>query len=137
MAGAGQASPVVRYSVIALGVVVLGLGLATLRRDGRHPDPRADLSTVVVAPADRYASYPEVAQVYAMAAEIPHVLDGLYCHCDCSRHSGHRSLLDCFRDDHGAGCDICLHEAAIAYQLTLEGRSLKEIRRAIDAEYSS
>ena len=131
-----QASPLIRYSVIALAVVVLLLGLATTRTaNAHHPDPRGDLSAVTVESSSRYASYPRIAEVYDMAAEIPHVLDGLYCHCDCSKHSNHRSLLTCFQDDHGAGCDVCLTEAALAHRMTNEGRSLKEIRQAVDDLY--
>lgn len=132
-----KASPVVRYVVIALGVVVLLLGVATTRTADahEHPDPRPDLSTATVEPAERYAAYPRVAEIYQMAAEIPHVLDGLYCHCDCSKHSNHRSLLTCFEDDHGAACDVCLTEAALAHRMDREGRSLKEIRKAVDDLY--
>jgi hypothetical protein len=88
-----------------------------------------------VAPAARYAAYPRIAEVYAMAAQIPHVLDGIYCYCDCSKHSDHRSLLTCFQDDHGAACDVCLTEAALAFRMVGEGRSLKEIRKAVDDLY--
>lgn len=131
-----NASPLVRYTVVALGVMVLVLGLATTRAaNAHHPDPREDPSSLTVDSSIRYASYPRVAQVYEMAAAIPHVLDGLYCHCECSRHSGHRSLLTCFQDDHGAGCDVCLAEAALAYRMTNEGESLKEIRGAVDDLY--
>jgi hypothetical protein len=131
-----QASPVVRYTVIALGVIVLVLGLAMARTaNAHHPDPRDDADMVPLAASDRYASYPRIAQVYEMAAEIPHVLDGLYCHCDCSLHAGHRSLLTCFQDDHGAACDVCLSEAALAHRMTTEGRSLREIRKAVDDLY--
>lgn len=132
-----QSSPVVRYTVVALGVVVVLLGLVSTRQaNAGHPEPRTDLTGVTVAPASRYEQYPRIARIYAMAAEVPQVLDGLYCHCDCSKHSGHRSLLACFQDDHGAGCDVCLHEASLAHQMTTEGRSLKEIRRAIDEFYA-
>lgn len=131
-----KASPAIRYTVVALGVVVLLLGLATTRTaNAHHPDPRADVSVLTVESASRYASYPRIAEVYEMAAAIPQVLDGLYCHCDCSKHSGHRSLLTCFQDDHGAACDVCLTEAALAFNMTSEGRSLKEIRRAVDDLY--
>lgn len=131
-----QVSPFVRYAVVALAVVVLLLGLATTRTaNAHHPDPRGDLSAVTVESSSRYASYPRIAEVYDMAAEIPHVLDGLYCHCDCSKHSNHRSLLTCFEDDHGAACDVCLTEAALAHRMTNEGRSLREIRKAVDDLY--
>jgi hypothetical protein len=43
------------------------------------------------------------AEAYGVAAEIPEVLAGLACYCGCDRSNGHRHLLDCFADDHGAG----------------------------------
>ncbi len=43
------------------------------------------------------------AEAYGVAAEIPDVLAGLACYCGCDRSAGHRHLLDCFADDHGAG----------------------------------
>jgi hypothetical protein len=133
---AQQASPAIRWVVVGLGVVLLTLALATTRTaNAHHPEPRGDLSMAVVESPSRYAEYPRIAEIYQMAAEIPHVLDGLYCHCDCSKHSNHRSLLTCFEDDHGAACDVCLTEAALAYRMTNEGRSLKEIRKAVDDLY--
>jgi hypothetical protein len=42
-------------------------------------------------------------EAYQAAAEIPDVLAGLHCYCGCDKSLGHRSLLDCFVDDHGAG----------------------------------
>jgi hypothetical protein len=131
-----RATPVVRYGVMGLAVVALLLGLAATRSaNASHPAPREGLTAADVAPASRYAAYPRIAEVYEMAAEIPGVLDGIYCHCDCSKHSGHRSLLTCFQDDHGAACDVCLTEAALAYRMTREGSSLKQIRKAVDGLY--
>jgi hypothetical protein len=134
---AAQPVPGIRYVVAVLAVVVLVLGIVSTRRvhASPHPSPRAGLTHEHVQSAEPYAAYPRIRQVYEMAARIPHVLDGLYCHCDCSKHSNHRSLLTCFQDDHGAGCDVCLTEAALAYQMTQEGKSLKEIRDAVDALY--
>ena len=40
---------------------------------------------------------------YAVAREVPEVLDRLYCYCGCDRNPGHQNNLDCFTDDHGAG----------------------------------
>ena len=127
----------IRYVVAMLGVLVPALGLVSTRRaNAHHPEPRVGLTPRHVAAHERYAEDPHVAEVYEMAAAIPEVLDGLYCHCDCSRHSGHRSLLTCFQDDHGAACDVCLAEAALAYRMTREGSALREIRREIDALYA-
>jgi hypothetical protein len=102
---------------------------------GVHPDPRAEADQVVTAAPERYADYPEVQETYKLAAHVKSTLDGLYCYCHC-KGAGHYSLLDCFRDDHGAGCDICLESARIAYRMANEGKSLEEIRLTLDQMYS-
>jgi hypothetical protein len=131
-----RTTPAIRYVVIGLAALVLVLGLvATRSGNAHHPEPRAGLTAADVAPPERYAAYPRVAEAYEMAAQIPGVLDGLYCYCDCNKHSDHRSLLTCFQDDHGAACDVCLTEAALAYRMTRDGRSLKDIRVAVDGLY--
>jgi hypothetical protein len=128
--------PAIRVVVMVMAGIVLILGLvATRTANAHHPAPRAGLTAADVESPLRYAGYPRIAEVYEMAAQIPHVLDGLYCHCDCSKHSDHRSLLTCFQDDHGAACDVCLTEAALAYRMIGEGKSLKQIRKAVDALY--
>ena len=45
----------------------------------------------------------QTARAYQIANEIPDILDQLYCYCQCDRSLGHKSLLSCFTDDHGAG----------------------------------
>ena len=42
-------------------------------------------------------------EAYKAAAEIPDVFASLACYCGCNKSRGHRHLLDCFTDDHGAG----------------------------------
>jgi hypothetical protein len=119
---------------VASVVVVLVAGPPS----SHHPEPRDGIDHSHVVPADRYASFPRVAAAYEKVAAIPHVIDGIYCYCDCSGHSGHHSLLDCFHDDHGAYCDICLSQAEIAYRMHVgEGKSLEEIRQAMDRLYRS
>jgi hypothetical protein len=102
---------------------------------GVHPDPRAEADQIVTAAPERYADYPEVQETYKLAAHVKSTLDGLYCYCHC-KGAGHYSLLDCFRDDHGAGCDICLESARIAYRMANEGKSLEEIRLTLDQMYA-
>jgi hypothetical protein len=80
---------------------------------------------------------PGALESYAAARRIPQVLDALYCHCDCSKHAGHRSLLTCFESDHGAYCDICMGEALLAAELFDQGRSLLDIRESIDRQFGS
>jgi len=124
---------------VGMGLLLLlaGVGWAgmSLSAGSHHPDPREGVTGSTVVSSTRYASYPRVKEVYSQAAEIAAILDGLYCYCDCSKHSGHRSLLTCFESDHGAACDICLTEAAIAYRMTKDGKPLDDIRDAIDELY--
>ena len=100
-----------------------------------HPMPRIDAAAQPLMPAARYATMPGIGDVYEMAAEIPGVLDGMYCYCECLRNFGHYSLLECFMDDHAAGCDVCLREAILAQQMTSQGQSLDDIRQEIDRRY--
>jgi hypothetical protein len=138
MAKRSRGTPAIRYVVFILAALVLVVGLVATRSAlAHHPTPRQGLTAADVESSLRYASYPRIAEVYEMAARIPEVLDGLYCHCDCSKHSDHRSLLTCFQDDHGAACDVCLTEAALAYRMVGEGKSLKQIRQAVDALYKT
>ena len=123
--------------IVGLGVLLLlvaGLRMATSADSAyaKHPDPRPDVTAAGVLPAARYGAAPQVSRVYSLAAEIPEILDGLYCYCDCSEHSGHRSLLSCFESDHGAGCDICMIEAETAHRMNAQGESLTAIRAAVD-----
>jgi hypothetical protein len=118
-------------AVVAAGVWML---LTPRTATAQHPTPRAGITAEKVLAAANFAQ-PDVAQTYAQAKEIPEVLDGLYCHCDCHIHAGHRSLLTCFESEHGAGCDICLGEARLAHEMHKQGKSLQEIRIAIDAQF--
>ncbi|HEU0298123.1 MAG TPA: PCYCGC motif-containing (lipo)protein [Longimicrobium sp.] len=99
----------------------------------RHPEPRRGVTAARVLPPERV---PERArEVYAMAAQIPQVLDGLYCHCDCHDRDGLRSLLECFEEEMGGTCGICQGQARLAHQMHEDGKRLNEIRKAIDVQY--
>jgi hypothetical protein len=118
-------------------VALLVFPAMSLGGSTHHPEPREHIDHTHVAPAERYAAYPRVAQIYGEVAEVPHVIDGIYCYCACSEHSGHHSLLDCFHDDHAAHCDVCLSEATMAHRMHSDGKSLDEIRTAIDRIYDT
>lgn len=127
------------WPILALLLLLVGaLGytaLAPTAHAGEHPTPRAEVSAAGVQPPERYAADPRIAQVYAEVAQIAGVVDGIYCYCDCSRHSGHYSLLTCFESDHGAGCGTCLDQAHLAYRMTREGATLDGIRGAVDQQF--
>ena len=72
----------------------------------------------------------EVRQAYQTVKEIPRVLVQQPCYCYCQR-KGHRSLIDCFKTDHAASCDICIKEALLAGQMHRQGKSPGDIRTTI------
>lgn len=78
----------------------------------------------------------ETAEAYKVALELPEVLDSLYCYCDCEKHMGHKSLLTCFVDQHGAYCDICINEALTAGQMHADGADIATIRKVVDETFS-
>lgn len=122
------------------GAALALVGVLLVTRTGgatAHPDPRPGITAERVLVAGQFPRTPGAAEAYAAARAVPQVLDGAYCHCDCSKHAGHRSLLTCFESDHGAYCDICMGEALLAAQLSAQGQTLDEIRRAIDRQFGS
>jgi hypothetical protein len=73
-----------------------------------------------------------IANTYRIAKDIPEVLAQQPCLCGCDNTSDdHRSLLDCYIDDHASTCMVCMKEAVLAEQMTEAGRSASEIREAI------
>jgi hypothetical protein len=117
--------------------VAFGAVLFSGRARAAHPDPRPEITAEQVLPPAALPRTPGAVESYAAARAVPQVLDGLYCYCDCARHSGHRSLLTCFESEHGGFCDVCMGEAVLAQQLTARGESLDAIRRAIDGQFGS
>jgi hypothetical protein len=99
----------------------------------RHPAPRPGITAERVLSPDSVRE--QSREVYTMAARIPSVLDGLYCHCDCHERDGLRSLLECFEEEMGSTCGICSGQARLAYEMHEQGKSLRDIRKAIDAQY--
>jgi len=81
---------------------------------------------------------------YAFAFARPDVLQWLLCYCGCGG-MGHRSNLDCFFqrretgafafEKHGSFCDICVKTANLASQMILDGKTMGQIRAAVDATF--
>ena len=76
-----------------------------------------------------------VAEAYRIAAEIPKVLDSLFCYCYCKKNHNHKTLLTCYTSKHGSKCDICLNEVFYAYDLYNQGKTLDEIVIAVDKNF--
>ena len=128
-------------SVALIGVAVSFMWLAISNSAPGKEEPRipAFFETLQKAGALPVTLSPALfgksaaSKAYQAAEEIPSVLAQQPCYCHCDRASGHRSLLDCYRDDHASGCLICLKEALLARKLHAEGLSAAEIRRKIIA----
>jgi len=121
-------------AAIALGGVVFFTRPA---RGSIHPDPRPGITAAKILPDFAIPNNPGAMDAYAASRRAPATLDGVYCHCNCSKHAGHRSLLTCFESDHGAFCDICMGEAILASQMAARGESLLDIRAAIDRQFGT
>ncbi len=73
-----------------------------------------------------------IASSYRIAKEIPEVLAQQPCLCGCDNTSDdHRSLLDCYIDEHASTCLVCMKEAVLAEQMVDAGKSAREVREAI------
>lgn len=110
----------------------------TARPATTHPAPRQGITAAKVVTPERLLrnGYGQrEADGYAAAARIPEVIDGIYCHCHCTARSGHYSLLTCFESGHSANCNTCLGSGLLAARLHAEGKSLEEIRAAVDAQF--
>ena len=93
------------------------------------------IETRPLQPPSKYTG--RAAAAYQIAAEIPGVLDQLYCYCKCKENPMflHKTLLTCYTDDHASNCGSCMQEAEMASQMTKAGKSPAEIQAAIDAYY--
>ncbi|TSI04738.1 PCYCGC motif-containing (lipo)protein [Lysinibacillus sp. BW-2-10] len=88
----------------------------------------------------------EIRLVYAAAGQATDLLQWIPCYCGCGESAGHRSNVNCFIaetredgsivwDDHGTRCLACLQIAIESVRLYQDGKSIKEIRNAIDTKY--
>ena len=85
--------------------------------------------------------------IYAEAGQHKDLLENMPCYCGCGESAGHLNNYDCFVfeskkngqvvwDDHGTRCGVCLQIAADSIAMDNEGKTVKEIRLAIDKKYA-
>jgi hypothetical protein len=84
-------------------------------------------------------------EAYAFAMYHPQIVKWMPCYCGCAAMD-HRSNLDCYLkpgqpgaktvfEEHASYCDICVQITLKTKQLYAEGRSLREIRQAVDQQF--
>lgn len=86
---------------------------------------------------------PRTAGLYRYVETVPGLAATIPCYCGCGPLLGHTSLLDCFiRPDgkgygsHASYCAICTDEAEQIMELEASGTAPKDIRVAIDGDFS-
>ena len=101
-----------------------------------HPEPRPGIDASGVLTDDELADAPHVIPIFDKIREIPEIADGIFCHCGCAALPGYRSLLICYEEPGMARwCEICQGEGNLTYRLHMAGKTLDQIRTAIDAKF--
>jgi hypothetical protein len=101
-----------------------------------HPDPRPGITGENVLVESELGKGRRVREAYDAARTHPEVFDGVYCACRCDKSMNHRSLLSCFESRQAIGCMACREEAELVARMAGEGKSLEEIRLAVDKEFA-
>jgi hypothetical protein len=128
-----------RFLALAGGaalVLAVPRRLRALGTGPEHPTPRAGIDASRVLTAEQLREHPDVIDAYDGVRKIPEIIDGIRCHCGCATLPGYYSLLTCYESGGMAMmCEICQGQGRLAWRLHQSGRSLEQIRRAIDARF--
>jgi hypothetical protein len=104
--------------------------------DYEHPDPRPGIDASGVLPVEELSAAPHAVAVFDKIREIPEIADGVLCHCGCDHGERYPSLLVCYEKGGMAmWCEVCQGEGNLIYRLHKSGKSLDQIRVAVDAKF--
>lgn len=141
----------------AAALIALGAAVARGRVGGGNPGTPTGAAgaagpgraAVSVPPEPAWlAQVPDSIRVlYRWALANRETLQYIPCYCGCGdrQHGYHKSNADCYgqvrggrfvHDPHAVGCGVCLNITAQTIRMQAEGRSLAEMRRAIDEQYA-
>lgn len=131
---------------IAIATALIFVGSITLIALGRYrglpvvaPDPAAPAAAAGGSPSsgvpDPESFSSPAREAYRAARDNAALFAQLHCYCGCDRTSDHKSLLDCFRDQHGASCETCVGEAMDAQRMAAQGSPVEQIKQALKARY--
>lgn len=132
--------------IVAAFVAVLSMAACGREQKSEHQmaeaqAPASPAPADAAAPREAHVLDParwqdvRVRNAYAAAQKYAQVLEQLYCYCRCKENLGHRALIECYESDHASECDVCMTEALMAARMTEQGRTPKEIQKAIDQYY--
>ena len=108
-------------------------------------EPPADASEAWTARPDFVRLSAQTEEAYAYAMYHPQIIKWMPCYCGCGG-MGHRSNLDCYLkpgqpggetvfEEHASYCDVCVKTTLLAKKMFAEGRTLREIRDAVDQTF--
>jgi hypothetical protein len=102
-----------------------------------HPRPRPGITGDKVLTREQLSRSPALIPLFDSVREIPEVIDGIRCNCGCTNPPEFYSLLSCYEANGMArDCVICQGQGRLAVRLHKEGKTLDEIRAAIDAKFA-
>jgi hypothetical protein len=133
-----SAGALVAAAGLALGRPSLAWAGVLARSTGphTHPTPRPGIDASKVLTKDQLKENADAAPVFDLVRKIPQVADGIRCNCGCAELPEFYSLLSCFEADGMAQhCMICQGQARLAFRMHGEGKTLDQIRTAIDAKF--
>jgi hypothetical protein len=120
-----------------VGLPLVARASALRQRDPTpHPTPRPGITGANVLTAEQLREAPKLIPLFDTVRAMPEIVDGIRCNCGCTGMEGFYSLLSCYEGKGMArSCGICQGQAKLAGRLHREGKSLDEIRSAIDAKF--
>lgn len=101
-----------------------------------HPKPRPGITGAKVLSAEQLKESPSLVPLFDGIRAIPQIADGIRCNCGCASMPGYYSLLSCYEGDAMArACPICQGQGRLVVRLAKEGKTLDDIRVAVDAQF--
>ena len=113
----------------------VGLAVFPTRR-APHPKPRPGITGAKVLTAAQLVKHEKLVPLFNAVRKIPHIIDGIRCNCGCGNPPAMYSLLSCYEGEAMAlECAVCQGQGKLATRLHAEGKTLAEIRIAVDAKF--
>lgn len=100
-----------------------------------HPEPRDGYTAEKVATHEQLGGDPTLIEIFDGIRAIPQIADGIRCGCGCADWPDMYSLLSCYEGAQAMAkwCPICQGEGRLVARMAKQGRTLDQIRAAIDA----
>jgi len=126
-----------QFVASAVALLLLPNRARAMRSSGPHPTPRPGITAAKVPTSDTLGGNASLIALFDGVREIPEVIDGIRCQCGCAASEGFYSLLTCYEGENAMAkmCHVCQGEGRLAVRLHKEGKTLDEIRAAIDAKF--